>query len=203
MGTLKDELKKAAAELAIVPKYEAPSRPANAPDVSVEGLWQAYSEKLANVSVKDPRGEFIRFKEENFPYLVKLEFWNEKTMRWVDAIAGFVIRQFKNKTFDVTKYRIGDQTRARTLFWTKDILKEPDCIHENNNAGMTDKEIYVMRYEVSNPKDAEIKVVLVAERPDEGRVTSSSFWTDQRWLRKAAKQPPLYVRPNSKGCRCR
>jgi hypothetical protein len=205
VGTLKDELKKAAAELAIVPPYEPPPRPANAPDVTVEGLWHAYSERLANISVKDPRGEFINFKEENFPYLVKLEFWNKKANKWFDAVAGVVIQQLKDKTFDATLYRIGDLTRARTLFWTKDILEGPDCIHENNNAGMTDKEIYVMRYEVSNPDDAEVKVVLVAERPDEGKikVTSSSFWTDQRWLRKAAKQPPLYVRPNSKGCRCR
>ena len=203
MGTLKDELKKAAAELAIVPQYEAPSRPANAPDVTVEGLWQAYSEKLANVSVKDPRGEFICFKEDNFPYLLKLEFWNNKAKKWVDAVAGVVIQQLKDKTFDATRYRVGDQSRARTLFWTKNILEGPDCIHENNNAGMTDKEIYVMRYRISDPNEAEIKVLLVAERPGEGKVASSSFWTDQEWLRRAAKQPPLYVRPNSKGCRCR
>lgn len=203
MGTLKDELKKAAAELAIVPQFETPSRPTNAPDVTVEGLWQAYSEKLTNLSVKDPRGQFIRFKEENFPYLVKLEFWNKKAKMWVDAVASVVVQQLKDKTFDASRHRVGDQSRARTLFWVKDILEEPDCIHENNNAGMTDKEIYVMHYKVSNPGDAEIKAVLVAERPNEGRVVSSSFWTDQEWLKKAAKQPPLHVRPNSKGCRCR
>ena len=115
MGSLQDQLKKAAAELAIVPPYEPPPRPANAPDVTVEGLWHAYSERLANTSVKDPRGEVIHFKEENFPYLVKLEFWNKKAKRWFDAVAGVVIQQLKDKTFDATLYRIGDPTRARTM----------------------------------------------------------------------------------------
>jgi hypothetical protein len=104
VGTLKDELKKVAAELAIIPEYEPPARPANAPDVTIEGLWQAYSETLANISVKDPRGKFIRFKEDNFPYLVKLEFWNTKAKKWVDAVAGVVIQQLKDKTFDATRY---------------------------------------------------------------------------------------------------
>ncbi len=66
MGTLKDELKKAAAELAIVPQFETPSRPANAPDVTVEGLWHAYSEKLTNLSVKDPSDSSFALRRRTF-----------------------------------------------------------------------------------------------------------------------------------------
>lgn len=66
---------------------------------------------------------------------------------------------------------------------------------------MSDKRLYVMRYKRTGD-EAELKAVLVAERP-EGLVVSSSFWTDQEWLKGSAKQPPLHTRPNSKGCRCR
>lgn len=202
MGTLKDQLKRLFPPKEKKREYQPPPRPTNAPDVTVEGLYASYSDKCENTAVKDPRGHYISYKAENFPYLVKLEFWNNKAKRWVNAVASVVVQQLKEKTFDYTRYRVGDQSRARTLFWTIDILASPDCIHENNNAGMTDKEIYVMRYRRASPDEAEIKVVLVAERP-EGKVVSSSFWTDQEWLKKSCKAPPLYVRPNSKGCRCR
>jgi hypothetical protein len=202
VGTLKDGLKKVMQRFAQLPEHEAPHRPSNARDITVESLYQVYADTCENTSVLDARNEKITFKAENFPYLIKLEFWNEKLGKWVDASPCVAIKQLKEKTFDATRYRVGDLSRARTLFWNKGILASPDCIHENNNPRMNEKDIYVMRYKCRKPEDAEIKVVLIAER-EEGKVISSSFWTNETWLRKHAKIPALYARPNSKGCRCR
>jgi hypothetical protein len=202
MGTLKEELLKVTRTPETPKEHKAPSRPPNAANIAIRSLYQRYAETCENTSVYDPLKRLVNFKADNFPYLIKLEFWNRKLQKWIDARAGAVIEQLKDKSFDESLYRVGDPSRARTLFWAKEILKDPDCIHENSNPRMNEKDIYVMRYECRKPEDAEIKVVLIAERND-GRVASSSFWTNEKWLRKHAKMPPLYLRPNSKGCRCR
>jgi hypothetical protein len=173
MGSLESELRKL--KEALFPKmHEPPSRPPNAADISIESLYGLYTDKLENASIKDPLGRAIHYKAENFPYLIKMEFWNKKAKRWVDANATAVIEQLKSKTFDSTRYRVGDDSRARTLFWISGIISSPDCIHENNNEGMTDKEVYVMRYKRKSDNAAEIKVVLIAELR-KGRLSQVRF----------------------------
>jgi hypothetical protein len=200
VATLKEELSKLIKTGAIpVPD---PVRPAALSDLSVEGLHLYYAENYENTTITDPRGHRIRFEASNFAYLTKLQFNDPKQKRWVDAKASIVIAQLKAKTFNPDTYRVGDVSRARTISWIKGIIEDPDCIHANNVKGMSDKEIYVKRYQPIHKTDEGIKVVLIAEDA-RGLIFASSFWSRQGWLRNASKQPAKYVRLNSKGCRCR
>ncbi|MGA7339757.1 MAG: hypothetical protein WBX18_04105, partial [Terracidiphilus sp.] len=98
---------------------------------SIAELFRQFETQLEGTCIVDPCGEENRFYAENFPHLVKLEFYNEKIGEWVDAKATEAVKQLRAGILDESKYRIGDSSRPRTLFWVTDIISNPDEIHDN------------------------------------------------------------------------
>jgi hypothetical protein len=184
---LKSELQKILATKVVLRSVCPPS----AQTTSVAELYRQYSDKLENRIVNDPRGAEIHFYAENFPYLIKLEYYNRKIGAWKAAFASAAIEQLKSETFDEATYRIGDESRARTLFWIPEIISDPDSIHENGHPRVTGTELYVKRYKRS---DAQIKVISVGTRSSGERIVVSSFWSNEGWVARYAKMPARYER---------
>ena len=166
-----------------------PACPANNHFTSIAELYGQYQAKLEGVCFVDPCGQKNWFCPENFPHLVKLEFFDLKQRRWVDASAKVVIEQLRNKSLDESRYRIGDASRPRTLLWIPEIIAAPDSIHDNIRNNST--EVYAKRY--SRSSGAELKIVLVETRRGGMRVVKTSFWSHEKYhsacIRLPAKHP--------------
>jgi hypothetical protein len=152
---------------------------------SVAELFQQFETQLEGTCVIDPCGEENRFYAENFPHLVKLEFYNEKLGEWVDAKARLAVAQLRAGILDESKYRIGDPSRPRTLFWVPDIISNPDEIHDNIRNNGT--EVYSKRY-ARKGKAAVLKIVLVAKKGTT-RAVITSFWCKERYHKACIKLP--------------
>jgi hypothetical protein len=174
----------------VKPGIGAPSKspracPPNNKYQSIAELFQQFETQLEGTCVLDPCGEENRFYAENFPHLVKLEFYNEKLGEWVDAKASLAVAQLRAGILDESKYRIGDSSRPRTLFWVPDIISNPDEIHDNiRNNG---REIYSKRYS-RRGKAAALKIVLVAKKGTT-RAIITSFWCKERYHKTCIKLP--------------
>jgi len=165
---------------------------AEAPSVtSVRQLYERFCRKLKDTSVVDPLGQRIFFRIESFPYLIKLEYHDEKLGQWVGARAKAVIHALQERSFDPSKYRF-DETRAKALFRIPEILVAPDSIHENIHPRVAGKLVYVKRLGRSG---GPIKVVLTTHNPAGEWTLVTSFYTQENWLRQSAKEPPLYEKP--------
>jgi hypothetical protein len=162
-----------------------PKCPPNYKFSTVTELYQQYATRLEGSSVTDPLGRDIEFLAENFPHLVKLEFYNAKTRAWVKAAAAVSVAQLKSKTLDETRYRIVDLSRPRTLFWVPEVLQNPDAIYDNKRENGT--EVYVKRYRRTQGQT--IKLALVSERPGGDRIIVTSFWCDDAYLAGCVKHP--------------
>jgi hypothetical protein len=171
----------------------APKCPPNASYNSIDDLYHQFLEKLEGTWADDRLGRRVFFRSENFPYLVKLKFFDNKQKMWVDAFAERAIQQLKDKCLDESRYKIGDHSRARTIFWIRDIIEDPDRIHEYDRRRMENTDIYVREYDRAGDV-AKIKVVEVVTRECGEKVVRSSFWSDEKWLGKYAKIPPKYQR---------
>jgi hypothetical protein len=168
------------------PAQKAPPRqPPNYKHSSIAELFKQFQIQLEGSCIKDPCGEENHFFAENFPHLVKLEFFNDKIGRWTDAKASVAIQQLLAGTLDETKYRIGDSSRPRTLFWVPDIIANPDEIHVNIRD--TTREIYSKRYD-RRGKGATLKVVLVAKK-GASRAVITSFWCTEKYHKGCIKLP--------------
>ena len=138
----------------------------------------------------DPIGRENRFFARNFVHLVKLEFYNAKERRWVEAKASVAIPQLKAGILDEGKYRIVDKQRPRTWFWTPGIIRNPDEIHENiTNSGT---EIYSRRYD---RKGESVKIVLVANTGASTRTVVTSFWCTDEYHRRCILLPAKHPAP--------
>ncbi|HTU51157.1 MAG TPA: hypothetical protein VMF56_11210 [Acidobacteriaceae bacterium] len=183
MGDLKSELE------AIF--RQPPACPKNKKYDSIAQLYDEYREHLEDTCVQDPCGEKNFFRPENFAHLVKLEFFNQKIKAWVDANSAIAINQLRTKTLDETRYRIGDESRPRTLFWTSDIIVDPDSIHENRRNNAT--EVYAKRFARANG-NISLKLVVIEKRFDLQLVVKTSFWSDEDYHKECVKYPPKYQR---------
>lgn len=158
--------------------------------LSVQELYGRFCRELDDTSVLDPLNQYVHFRIENFPYLIKLEYYNKKLQRWVPAKATVVIPMLANGAFDESGYRC-DKSRAKTLFQIPDILANPDAIHENIHPRVEGKVVYVRRF---NRKRASVKVALVTHNRSGELVLVTSFYTTEKWLVQCAKLPPLYLK---------
>lgn len=181
MGDLRSKLE------AIFP--QPPACPPSYKLGTIAELYEEYMTRLEGTCVVDPCGEKNWFLAENFPHLVKLEFFNVKTKQWVAARAKEAIAQLKSKCLDESRYRIGDSSRPRTLFWVPEIIRTPDSIHEN----IHDKGIDVYSKRFRRSMGSEIKIVLVGQRNDSTRAVMTSFWSNATYhngcIRMPAKHP--------------
>jgi len=159
--------------------------PPNNKYTSIAELFQQFQSQLEGTCVIDPCGEENRFFVENFPHLVKMEFYNEKIGEWVDAKATVAVEQLRAGTLNESKYRIGDPSRPRTLFWVTDIISDPDEIHHNIRNNGT--EVYSKRYKRKG-KVAILKIALVAKKI-EGRAVITSFWCTEKYHQACIKLP--------------
>ncbi len=157
---------------------------------TIAELYEEYMARLEGTCVVDPCGESNWFLAENFPHLVKLEFFNRKINQWVDARATEAVAQLKNMSLDESRYRIGDSSRPRTLFWVPEIISNPDSIHENIRNNGTD--VYCKRYQRSVGN--EMKIVLIAKRADSTRAVMTSFWSDATYHNGCIKLPAKHPR---------
>ena len=163
-----------------------PKCPPNYRFLTITELYQQYRVRLEGSCVTDPLGREVQFFAENFPHLVKLEFYNVKVSGWVAASAARAIEQLKASTFDESRYRIGDPSRPRTLFWVPDILQNPDNIYDNKRANGT--EVYLKKYRRISGLPA-IKVALVGGLPGGTRIPVTSFWCDDGYIAGCVKHP--------------
>jgi hypothetical protein len=187
MGDLKSELEAAFPRPRLCPpnhKYG-----------SIAELYEYYLSNLEETCVEDCCGHKNWFRAENFPHLIKLEFFNKKLGRWVEAAAKPAIEQLKDKRLDESQYRILDGSRARTLFWVPEVIKGADNIHPNAHSKTSD--VYSKRYSRDSKKD--IKIVLVECRSGGDRVIKTSFWIDDRYHKGCIGHPAKYPLPNSEG----
>jgi hypothetical protein len=96
----------------------------------------------------------------------------------------------KDGLLDESRYRIGDLSRPRSLFWISDIIANPDEIHDHiREDGI---EVYSKRFKRSGG-GAELKTVLVGMRDTATRVVITSFWCDSRYLSGCVKLPAIYI----------
>jgi len=153
---------------------------------SIAALYEMYKTKIQTEKTIDPLGNENVFKDENFPHLVKLEFYDEKQCRWVDANATKAIEQLKSKTLDESKYRIGDESRPRTLLMVPDILRNPDSIFPNKRNRKSD--VYAKRYRRKG-NGAPLKIVLVETRRGGERVVKTSFWCTDNYHDECIAHP--------------
>ena len=165
---------------------ELPHCPPNNRYGSIAELYEQYCEKLEGTRVTDRCGNRICFLAENFPHLVKLEFFNRKQNAWVEAIAGPTMEHLKNKRLDESRHRIVDTSRARTLLWIPDVLTGSDTIHDHRFKPEMD--IYVRRYKRDKNSDP-LKLVLVETRKTGEMVIKTSFWTNEQYLKRCAVMP--------------
>jgi len=158
--------------------------------LTVQHLFERFCKELGNISVTDPLKQRIFFRIENFPYLIKLEHYNEREKKWTDARANAVIKALQEGTFNPAKHRF-DAIRAKGLFWIRDILTRPDAIHENICPRVTGELVYVRRL---RGRTGLVKVVLTTHNRAGEWVLVTSFYAGESWLRRCAKGPALYVK---------
>ena len=170
---------------------EPPACPPNYKFGTIAELYEQYEARLEGSCVIDPCGQENWFYAENFPHLVKLEFFNSKINQWVDARAKEAIHQLKSKCLDESRYRIGDASRPRTLFWVPEVIINPDSIHENIRANGTD--VYCKRYK--RFKGSELKIVLVGRRDASTRVVMTSFWSNSTYHNGCIRIPAKHPNP--------
>jgi hypothetical protein len=170
MGDLKSQL------LAVFP--QPPECPSNHRYSSIADLYAAFQKALEGKEFPDPAGKTATFRAEDFPHLVKLEFFDKKQKRWVDARAKSAIPQLQSGTLDESRYRIGDSSRPRTLFWVPEIIANPDSSHPNKRNKKND--VYAKRYRRKGG-GATLKIVLVETQPDGSRTVQTSFWSDDEY----------------------
>lgn len=170
MGDLKSQLK------AVFPQL--PECPESRHFKSISDLYAAFQNELEGKSFSDPNGKIATFRAEDFPHLVKLEFFDVKQKRWVDARAKAVIPQLRNGTLNEARYRISDASRPRTLFWIPEIIAHPDSA--NPNKRNTKNDVYAKRFRRKG-QGATLKIVLVETQPDGTRTVQTSFWSDDRY----------------------
>lgn len=163
----------------------APACPPNNKYGSIAELFKRFEIELEGTSVTDPCGEKSYFYADNFPHLVKLEFYNEKIRQWVAAKASVAVQQLRSGILDESKYRIGDSSRPRTLFWVPEIIANPDEIHINRRDN--GREVYSKRY-TRNGQGATLKIVLVAKKGNT-RAVITSFWCTDKYHRGCVKLP--------------
>lgn len=181
MGDLKTQLK------AFFP--QPPECPQNREFTSIADLYAAFEKELEGKIFADPDGKIATFLAKDFPHLVKLEFFDAKQKRWVEARAKAVVPQLKNGTLDESRYRIGNQSRARTLFWIPEIISCPDSVDPNKRNIKND--VYAKRYRRKGD-GATLKIVLVEANPDGSRSVQTSFWSRDSYhagcIHKGAKK---------------
>ncbi len=167
MGDLKSQL------LAMYP--QPPECPAKHSYSSIAELYAAFQKTLEGKLFTDPAGKVATFLAEDFPHLVKLEYLDPKQGRWVEARAKAAIPQLQSGTLEESRYRIGDESRPRTLFWIPEIIGNPDSTDPNKRNKNND--VYAKRYNRKG-NGASIKIVLVETQADGTRTVQTSFWSD-------------------------
>ena len=167
----------------------------------VQRLYNDHKKYLSNKVIESPLPERIYLRDENFPYWIKLENPDpSRPVEWVGAKSSIVIPLLDAGIFDQTNYRIGP--RAKALLNIPNLLRDPNCIHENGRhakrgeGGIHGRFIYIA-YE---GKKRKVAFTTLNEETNEIRLVTS-FMATRNWVLGCAKAPALYVRKGSQ-CNC-
>jgi hypothetical protein len=180
MGTLKSELEKAVPKLAIAAAKRV--------EKTIPELYKLFCDSFKDVSVTDPQGRAIVFRMENFPYLIKMEYFNRGARKWVAATAGVVLQKLADGKFAESDHR-HDVSRARGMHRISEILRAPDSIHENIHPRVTGDFVYVVKV----GKDS-LKVAFITKNKAGEWVVVTSFYTTEQYLKGCTKQPAVYTK---------
>lgn len=161
-----------------------------APKCNVQKVYDLYKRSMSGMQITTPLPETVHFRDENFPYWIKLQCHNPDTNSWRDASATIVLPMLDAGTFDEKGYRLGDPRRARVLHHIPNLLRSPEWIYENGRCGrggITGKHIYVQEHK----GQFKVAFTLCNERIDKV-ILVTSFWTTKSWLNQCVKGDPLY-----------
>lgn len=173
--------------------------PAPPPPCPVQLLFNRYKKHLDQRVVATPLPEDVTFLTENFPYLIQLENPDPKNLaEWVPSKASMVVPLLENRIFDQNGFRF-EPLRSKALFNLPDLLRKPNCIHDNLRNGLEDgidgDFIYVGYY----PKKLRKVAFTIKHTHLDKIIVVSSFWTNKEWVADCTRMPATYVGP---GCTC-
>jgi hypothetical protein len=166
-----------------------PHCPRNYQYTSISELYDKFRRELQDKTFLDPLGRDNFFRERSFPHLIKLEYFDRKQSRRVDAVARHAMEQLRSGTLDESRYRIGDRSRPRSLFWSPEIITTPDDIHPNkrNRNG----EVYAKRY-LRTGGGSSLKLVLVETDKVGDRAIFTTFWSEEEYHARCIGHPARY-----------
>src|ERR1017187_8905908 len=97
----------------------------------VQKLYHAHKKYLSNRVIAAPLPQKVHLRDENFPYWIKLENPDPSRLgEWVGAKANIVVPLLEAGIFD-QKDRRFDEARGKALLSIPELLRNPNCIHEN------------------------------------------------------------------------
>lgn len=178
VGDLKEQIALAALKLKITPKCR------------VQQVFDLYKRSMSGKHVTTPLPEIVHFRDENFPYWIKLQRHDPRTNSWHEASPSIVLPALEAGTFDEKGYRLGDPRRARVLHHLPNLLTLPEWIYKNGRCGkggVSGDHIYVQEYR------GQLKVAFtILNRRVDQVIVVTSFWTSRSWLKCCIKGPPVY-----------
>jgi hypothetical protein len=163
-------------------------------DNEFQRIFDIFKKTLSGKIIKTPLEE-VHILDENFCYLIKLQWKNPKTNQWQDTSPSIVLPLLEARILDATQYRLEDPRRARALPSLVYLLGKPEFIYENcrhgKNGGIRGKHVYVQHH-----SKGQVKVAFTIYDPRLRKVVPvSSFIVTQGWLDRCTdKKPPIYCR---------
>jgi hypothetical protein len=168
----------------------------------IQKLYNKHKKFLSGRQIQTPV-EIVNLLDKNFPYWIKLEVESSsQPATWLGASAKIVIPKLDEGSLQDGGFRY-DKTRARSLLDVPNLLRSPNCVHENlrnadrGQGGIKGRYVYVEYYKGARRK---VGFTTLDERLNMS-VLVSSFWTNPLWVRDCSASPAIYVRPGST-CKC-
>lgn len=76
------------------------------PRCEVQQVFDLYKRSMSGKQVTTPLPETVHFRDENFPYWIKLQWHNPETNSWQDASPTIVLPLLEAGTFDEKGYTL-------------------------------------------------------------------------------------------------
>jgi hypothetical protein len=155
----------------------------------IVAAFSEYEATLANRCFKDPRGVEVWFYDYNFPKLIQLAWKPGPDGDRLKLMASRVIKEIRSGRFAEDQYE-WDNWRLGTLFWTPDVIQDPDKIHPNAHPLVFGDTVYVRRY--AKAGDPYKLAFTARDERHKTMIVTTSFWVPGHRVRKFAKEPPLW-----------
>jgi hypothetical protein len=167
----------------------------NKPASKFQKIYDMFKKHLSGKVIKTPLPEDVHLLDENFPYWIKLQWFNPANKKWQDASPAIVLPLFEAEIFEDASYRLEDPRRERMLPFLPQLLRDPEFIYENHRHyrdksgrnGIRGKYIYVQKYK------GQVKVAFTIPDPRLNKViVVSSFIVSQGWLDQCTNNRPAF-----------